>query len=36
MSMGENVSIILTYQLVRMIILNVTVPYGLMWYFKDK
>lgn len=36
MSMGENVSIILTYQLVRMLILNVTVPMGLMWYFKDK
>lgn len=36
MSMGENVSIILTYQLVRMVILNVTVPLGLEWYFKDK
>lgn len=36
MSMGENVSIILTYQLVRMLILNITVPMGLMWYFKDK
>lgn len=36
MSMGENVSIILTYQLVRMLILNVTVPMGLIWYFKDK
>lgn len=36
MSMGENVSIILTYQLVRLLILNVTVPIGLNWYFKDK
>ena len=36
MSMGENVSIILTYQLVRMLILNITVPMGLTWYFKDK
>lgn len=36
MSMGENVSIILTYQLVRMLILNITVPMGLIWYFKDK
>lgn len=36
MSMGENVSIILTYQLVRLLILNVTVPVGLNWYFKDK
>ncbi len=36
MSMGENVSIILTYQLVRLLILNVTVPLGLEWYFKDK
>ena len=38
MSMGENenVSIILTYQLVRMLILNITVPMGLTWYFKEK
>ena len=36
MSMGENVSIILTYQLVRLLILNITVPVGLNWYFKDK
>ena len=36
MSMDENVSIILTYQLVRMLILNITVPMGLTWYFKDK
>ncbi len=36
MSMGENVSIILTYQLVRLLILNITVPMGLNWYFKDK
>ncbi len=33
MSMGEDVSMILTYQIVRVIILNVTVPYALHWYF---
>ena len=33
MSMGEDVSMILTYQIVRVIVLNVTVPYALHWYF---
>ena len=33
MSMGEDVSIILTYQLVRVLIMNLTVPFALHWYF---
>ena len=33
MSMGEDVSMILTYQIVRVMILNVTVPYAINWYF---
>ena len=36
MSMGEDVSIILTYQLVRLIFLNVTVPVGIKYYFREK
>lgn len=33
MSMGEDVSMILTYQIVRVMVLNLTVPYALHWYF---
>lgn len=33
MSMGEDVSIILTYQLIRILIMNLTVPFALHWYF---
>ncbi|MCH4157960.1 MAG: AbrB family transcriptional regulator [Acidaminococcaceae bacterium] len=33
MSMGEDVSMILTYQIVRVMVLNITVPYALHWYF---
>lgn len=33
MSMGEDVSMILTYQIVRVMILNLTVPYAIKWYF---
>ena len=33
MSMGEDVSMILTYQIVRVMILNITVPYAIKWYF---
>lgn len=36
MSMGENVSIILTYQLVRLLFLNICVPLGIKMYFKRK
>lgn len=35
MSMGEDVSMILTYQLVRVMVLNLTVPYALKWYFDE-
>ncbi len=34
MSMGEDVSIILTYQLVRLLFLNICVPLGITLYFK--
>ena len=36
MSMGENVSIILTYQLVRLLAINICVPPLLKWWFKPK
>lgn len=36
MSMGENVSIILTYQLVRVLVINIGVPPLLNWYFRRK
>lgn len=36
MGMGEDVSIILTYQLVRLLFLNICVPIGITMYFKDK
>lgn len=36
MSMGEDVSIILTYQLVRLLFLNICVPLGITMYFKNK
>ncbi|MFQ9935383.1 MAG: AbrB family transcriptional regulator [Phascolarctobacterium faecium] len=36
MSMGEDVSIILTYQLVRLLFLNICVPLGITMYFKIK
>lgn len=36
MSMGENVSIILTYQLVRLLFLNIFVPLAITLYFKNK
>ena len=36
MSMGEDVSIILTYQLVRLLFLNICVPLGIRMYFKNK
>ncbi len=36
MSMGEDVSIILTYQLVRILTINLLVPPGLSWFFKEK
>ena len=35
MSMGEDVSIILTYQLTRMIMICFLVPIGIKWYFKN-
>lgn len=36
MSMGENVSIILTYQLVRLLAINICIPPLLKWWFKPK
>ena len=36
MSMGENVSVILTYQLVRLMAINICVPPLLKWWFKPK
>ncbi len=36
MSMGEDVSIILTYQLVRILSISLLVPPLLLWYFKEK
>lgn len=36
LSMGEDVSIILTYQLVRVFSINIFVPPFVAWYFKDK
>lgn len=36
MSMGENVSVILTYQLVRLLAINICVPPLLKWWFKPK
>ncbi|MCD7874027.1 MAG: AbrB family transcriptional regulator [Acidaminococcaceae bacterium] len=36
MSIGEDVSIILTYQLVRLLFLNICVPLGINLYFKNK
>lgn len=36
MSMGEDVSIILSYQLIRLIIMNAVMPAFLVWYFKRK
>lgn len=36
MSMNENVSIIMTYQLVRVLAINIGVPPLLAWMFKDK
>lgn len=36
MSMGENVSIILTYQLVRVLAINIFIPPLLAWWFKEK
>lgn len=36
MSMGENVSLILTYQMVRVLAINILVPPILAWYFKEK
>ena len=36
MSMGENVSIILTYQLVRVLVINIFIPPLLAWWFKAK
>lgn len=35
-SMGEDVSIILTYQLMRLLSINLLMPPLLLWYFKDK
>ncbi len=35
MSMGEDVSVILTYQLVRILSINLLVPPALVWFFKD-
>lgn len=36
MSMGENVSVILTYQLVRVLAINICIPPLLAWWFKPK
>ena len=36
MSMGENVSVILTYQLVRLLAINICIPPLLHWWFKPK
>lgn len=36
MSMNENVSIIMTYQLVRVLAINIGIPPLLAWMFKDK
>ena len=36
MSMGENVSVILTYQLVRLLAINICIPPLLKWWFKPK
>lgn len=36
MSMGEDVSVILTYQLVRLLFLNICVPLAITAYFKKK
>lgn len=36
MSMNENVSVILTYQLVRVLVINLFVPPLLAWWFKPK
>lgn len=36
MSMGENVSVILTYQLVRVLAINICIPPLLKWWFKPK
>jgi len=36
MSMNEDVSIILNYQLIRLIIMNAVMPVFLVWYFKNK
>lgn len=36
MSMGENVSVILTYQLVRLLAINICIPPLLHWWFKSK
>lgn len=36
MSMGENVSVILTYQLVRVLAINIFIPPLLAWWFKPK
>lgn len=36
LSMGENVSVILTYQLVRVLAINIFIPPLLAWWFKDK
>lgn len=36
MSMGENVSVILTYQLVRVLAINLFIPPLLAWWFKPK
>jgi len=35
MSMGADVSIILTYQIVRLLMMNLTVPFILRRYFDD-
>ena len=34
LSMGEDVSLILTYQLVRVLLINLTVPFIVKWYFQ--
>lgn len=36
MSMGENVSVILTYQLVRLLAINICIPPLLHWWFKPQ
>lgn len=35
LGMGADVDLILTYQLVRLLMLTMTVPYVIKWYFKD-